>query len=176
MDFRKHILSRGLPKTGQTISFEAYDDGHYQSGWWVKRLNANNRTRYVLKDIGGDFIVLDRATGLMWAADGIQAGCNNGTAIDWSTALEYVDELVFAGFADWRMPNILELLSIVNYSIASPCITEPPFINTSSAAYWCSTTYYPDTLKGWCISFNTSVAAPFEKQNVLELRCVRLGV
>jgi len=176
MDFLKYIFSRGLPKTGQSIEYSVGDDGAFQAGWWVKRLLANNRTRFIAKTIDGDDIVFDRATGLMFAADGTGGGCNFGNGLTWENAVASPQVITFGGFIDWRLPNVLELLSIVNYGLMSPCISEPPFANTVDGNYWCSTTYLPDTLESFYVSFSSGVAWHVVKTTVNKVRYVRLGI
>jgi hypothetical protein len=51
----------------------------------------------------------------MWVADPESAGCNNGTGSNWSTALTFANGLTFAGFSDWRMPNVKEMISTVRF-------------------------------------------------------------
>lgn len=176
MDFIKHILSRGLPKTGQTTQYVAGDDGTYEAGWWVKRFNANNYTRFVTKTIGGDVIVFDRATGLHWAADGNAIINNSGAEIAWADAIAYPIGKTHAGFSDWRVPNLKELLSIGNYEKQTPAIDEPPFINTGSVVYWCSTTFKPATTLAWEIDFDAALVAWGDKALTERIRCVRGGI
>jgi len=173
----QNIITRQLPKTGQVIEYQAGDDGTYEAGWWKGRLNANNRTRWIARTIGGDDIVLDRATGLMWAADGNAAGCNNGALITWANAIIYAEALNFAGFTDWRLPNITELISIIARDIRNPTIKEPPFVNTNMANdYWSATTYFTDTLKAWNVLFSNGDTVTVVKTNTAYLRCVRKGL
>ncbi len=54
--------------------------------------------------------ITDNATGLMWMQD------DNGAGILWSEALEYAESFEFAGFSDWRLPDVKELQSIVDYT------------------------------------------------------------
>lgn len=176
MFFRKFILSRGLLKTGQVIEYQAGDDGTYEAGWWKGRLNANNRTRFLTRTIGGDDIVLDRATGLMWAADGDEAGCNNGATITWANGITYANGLTFADFSDWRMPNIKELFSIVTFNIWTPAIDEPPFANTPDRKYWSSTTFIGDTTQVWLIDFTRGKVDYELKTEEGHIRCVRKGL
>ena len=56
----------------------------------------------------GDLIVKDTTSGLVWAADYI------GT-LHWLEAISYCNNLDYAGYTDWRLPNRNELLSLVNY-------------------------------------------------------------
>ncbi len=60
----------------------------------------------------GDNTVTDKATGLMWAKVDSQKG------MDWASALAYAEQSELAGYTDWRLPNVKELQSIVDYSRA----------------------------------------------------------
>jgi len=95
----------------------------------------------------GNQTISDTATGLTWTQN------DNGIGVIWDTALSYCEGLVLAGVDDWRLPNIKELQSIVDYS-RSPDITNSPAIDplfnltkiTNEAGqddygfYWSSTT------------------------------------
>lgn len=175
-EYKKKMIECGLPKTGQVTEYQAGDDGTYEAGWLKGRLNANNRTRFSAETRGGDDIVLDRATGLMWAADGNAVGCNNGAQITWGNAIIYANGLDFAGFTDWRIPNLKELLSICNYSLVLPSIDEPPFANTIFDNYWTSTTYFDDTLLAWSVLFTVGNGTALGKTDVNRIRCVRKGL
>lgn len=176
MEFFKHILSRGLPKTGQVTEFVAGDDATYQAGWWLKRLIATNRTRFVSKTIDGDVVVYDRATGLCWTADGNEAGGNSGAVIAWSDAIPYALALDFAGFTDWRIPNVKETISIANYGKRGPALDEPPFINTAIAYHWTSTTCFYATQNAFSFSGDGGAMGVGAKTDSRNIRCVRCGV
>ncbi|GAI83875.1 unnamed protein product [marine sediment metagenome] len=104
MDANQVILTRQLPKTGSLITTQSGEDGTYKAGWWKGRDYDTNKIRFISKTIGdnGDVITIDRATGLMWAADGNAAGCMNGDVDTWILAFHYLTTLDFAGFIDWR--------------------------------------------------------------------------
>jgi len=169
------ILSRHLPKTGQETAYHSGDDGYYELGWWRGRSVANNRTRFVAKTIGGDDVVIDLATGLMWAADGNAAGCNDGNSISFTDAFTYFINLDFAGFEYWRVPNIFELLSLVDFSEYDPAINTTFFPNTASMPYWSSTTYINDTDKGFFVYFLSGYSFQGTKIIVSNVRGVRDG-
>lgn len=175
-DAGQNIITRGLPKTGQITQYQAGDDGQYEAGWWKSRLNANNRERWIAKTIGGDDIVLDRATGLMWAADGNAAGCGDGLTNDWQWAILVAEGLIFAGFDDWRLPNMFELASILRLEGAAPLIEQPPFSNTFSGFYWNSTTDPADPTKAFSASFNTAWIVSSLKTVESYMRAVRGGL
>lgn len=56
-----------------------------------------------------DGTVTDEATGLMWQQ------ADDGSRRNWQDALSYAENSTFAGYSDWRLPNIKELQSIVEY-------------------------------------------------------------
>jgi len=176
LQHKQNIITRGLPKTGQATSYVAGDDGEYETGWWVGRLNANNRQRWIAKTIGGDDVVLDLATGLMWAADGNAAGCNFGATSIWTFAITYCNGLNFAGFTDWRLPNVKELQSIVDFSVNNPCIQEPPFANTVNDYYRTSTTQATSVANAYVVRFSNAITMSVGKLVAFYLRAVRKGI
>lgn len=166
-------LTRGLPKTTQIISYRIGDDGDYEAGWWLGLKAANNRQRFVGCICEGEWTVIDKATGLTWAANGSQAGCNNGNVIAWAEAIDYALALSFAGFNDWRLPNIKELQSIIDYSRSFPCIYPELSAAANSTAHWTSTTYKTTTTNAWLVYFDNGVCHVTLKLNARHIRCVR---
>ena len=98
-----------------------------------------------------DGTVSDRATGLMWSQT------DSGTGMNWEAALAWVQKrnaAKFLGHADWRLPNVKELQSLVDYSRSpdtshSPAI-DPVFSSTTFTNeahqvdwpfYWSGTTH-----------------------------------
>lgn len=170
------VLSRGLSKTGQQIQYVAGDDGTYEAGWWIGLLNVGNKVRFVPKTINGDAIVYDRATGLTWAADGDEAGCNNGEQSVWTAAITYANGLDFAGETDWRVPNYMELLSLLYCRGDAPLISGR-FPNTKNVMYWTSTTISVDDTMAYVIYFSSGNASGVSKTYPYAyLRCVRGGL
>lgn len=176
----KIIFSRLLPKTGQTIVYtpapDYGDDGYYQTGWWKGKKSTNNKTRFLNKTCSGDDIIIDNTTKLIWASDANAAGCNNGNQIAWLGAINYANNLNFAGFTDWRIPNFYELLSICDYFLLNPSIKQPPFANTKNGYYWTSTTNIGNSVKAWFISFADCWNSRLDKINTYYIRCVRKGI
>lgn len=84
----------------------------------------------VFKD-NRDSTITDSATGLTWMqvdSGKLKAGAAKDGKMDWSQALEFAENLEFAGHSDWRLPNAKELHSIVDYS-RCPDITNSPAID-----------------------------------------------
>ena len=86
-----------------------------EKGFFDKNLNEKGDFANDFVD-NGDGTITDRATGLMWEQETDDLWKN------WEGAFQYCEDLILAGHADWRMPEISELLSIVDYSRVDPAI------------------------------------------------------
>jgi hypothetical protein len=85
----------------------------------------------------GDGTISDRATGLMWMK------VDSGKGLEWRDALSYAENLEFAGHDDWKLPNVKELQSIVDYSGVYPAINQAFFdISDKDSYFWTSTSAY----------------------------------
>ena len=135
------LLSAGgiLPITYQTSSYREGDDGYYKIG--CNKGYTDNE----------DGTITDNCTGLIWVKDGTGAGCNNGGKLTVMNAVSFAADLTFAGYSDWRLPNLKELQSIVNYSKDAPTIDEK-FTNTFSDKYW-SSSFFADGSWYWRAHF-----------------------
>ena len=127
----------GLPDTGQTKTYgECFgQDGHYSTG-------CPSEGRYI---DNGDRTVTDTCTGLMW---------QQGTpefSLPWCDALVYCQDLQLAGHTDWRMPNVRELQSIVNYGRFDPA--SHPVFGAVPSLYWSSTSLDSRTDVQWSVDF-----------------------
>lgn len=176
MKTKQIILSRGLPKTGAADDAANYNDGYYQAGWWKGLTAAANRTRFIAITLDGDDVVIDRATGLMWAADGNEAGCNNGNMGFLQVHLPYANGLTFAGFSDWRVPNIFELFTLLLLSRVNPCIDTDYFTNTQVGNFWSSTYIAGDNNYCGKVDFTNGDMFPGAHTTNAYLRCVRGGL
>ncbi|GAI89506.1 unnamed protein product [marine sediment metagenome] len=176
MQFKKYIWSRGLPKTGQVVVAVGGDDATYQAGWWVKQAVANNRDRFVVNGEGDDTLIFDRATGLMWAGDGDGDGGNGGDAATWEVSLDAANACTLRGFSDWRIPNVKEIQTLLNYGKVAPPIEEPPFLNIGSLNYWSSTTVWAVTANAWYMSGLTGGIYHELKTESNYSLCVRSGI
>ena len=93
--------------------------------------------------VNADGTVLDKVTNLMWLHCSLgQSGnnCLTGTAteMNWKNALLAADGFSFAGFSDWRVPNIKELYTIVERRCYSPSVNTNIFPATTQQNYWTS--------------------------------------
>jgi hypothetical protein len=159
-----------VPKTGQTTSYQAGDDGALQKGDPVTPRFVDNTNN----------TIDDKATGLQWVKDhavlGTVGGKNFAAGMSWSNALLAVAALNaanYAGHNDWRLPNVKELMSIVEYGSVSPAINGTFFPNTVSDGYWTGTTYAGYTDGAWVVYFNDGVVSSDDKNVGYYVRPVR---
>jgi len=136
----------GVPKTGQTQSFLAGDDGNLQIGvsWPNPRFTDN---------VNGT--VTDNLTRLIWQKN---ANCFGGK--DWYQAIGDCNGLEDgscgltdgSNAGDWRLPNIKELVSLMHYGVFDPALPDTagtgqwseadPFTNLQVGYYYYSSTSY----------------------------------
>ncbi len=97
--------------------------------------------------INNDGTVTDSRTSLMWkrcsegqAWDGVQNTCTGSpTTMTWASALAAGVTSNYAGHTDWRLPNIKELTSIVEFCTDSPAINPVAFPGfPTRGGYWSS--------------------------------------
>jgi uncharacterized protein DUF1566 len=109
---------------------------------WPPAVNCPTDGRFI---DNGDGTITDTCTRLMWqreTADGNGDGQvvdDESDALYWRAALAYCENLVFADHDDWRLPDVLELKSIVDYGRLNPSID--PVFSSFSRGYWSSTSH-----------------------------------
>jgi hypothetical protein len=188
-----------FPASGQTTAYGSGSDGAVRAG--AELAYTDN----------GDGTVTDHNTGLMWEkkddSGGIHdqdntydwwGGVTSGFLMDGTMVTRFLSTLntppCFAGHCDWRIPNVRELQSIVDYEIPSPgpavnaafhnvagcprCadVTLASCSCTASSTYWSSTTYrdFPDF--AWLVDFYYGGVDFVGKSDDAYVRAVRGGL
>ncbi len=121
-------------------------------------------------------VVRDTCTNLMW-----QKVPPSGFR-SWSEALVFARDLPLAGFADWRVPNVHELLSIVHYGRSESAL-DPAFLFSPGddispqpgSQYWSSTSSNFDPRQAWVVNFAQGDHFFVEKTASQAVRAVRGG-
>lgn len=125
-------------------------------------------------------VVLDLATGLQWeqARPAVYAGCTGtvdgtvGARCTLAQAETYCDDLELGAHDDWRLPSLIELLSIVDESVLRPAI-DVSFPGTLPVPYWTSSPYLQTPSAVWVVNFETGNAGANFVTNGNPVRCVR---
>ena len=68
---------------------------------------------YNFKTIGGDKVVVDKATGLMWHQNGSDSSMRYKTVKKW---IRKLNKRGYAGYQDWRLPTVEEAASLLEPS------------------------------------------------------------
>jgi len=133
---------------GQIVECEGTgQDGELQRG------AAPPDPRFIAR---GDGTVTDELTGLTWVQDPNVFG-----EVTWEEALASSRTLAAGGYdlsddskkGDWRLPNIRELLSLVDYGQGDPILPSGhQFKNPPQGIYWTSTTLAPAPQLAWMIT------------------------
>ena len=93
--------------------------------------------------------------------------------------VEAVNAAGLCGASDWRLPQIDELYSLVDLSLADdPTLDTDFFPETKSERYWSGTSYRTVSHRSknaWVVSFDSSHISPLEKTGSLAIRLVREG-
>jgi hypothetical protein len=113
--------------------------------------------------------VEDQATGLVWERAS-QAGRS------WIDALQYCTSLAdmsYEGHADWRLPNIKELHTLVDDTRMFPAIDTGMFFGDANDCFWSSTPDVNNPLAAFLITFDDGFSEPKETLSTCSARCVR---
>lgn len=183
-----------FPASGQTQSYGTASDGHQPFGaplWFTDN---------------EDGTVTDNNTGLTWEKKDRSGGIHDvDRAYSWGlasapytmngTIISFLDQLntrpCFAGHCDWRIPNVKELQSIIDYDVFEPsvssafhsengCIdcrdaTAPHCTCTASTYYWSSTTVQNFPENAWIVTFYNGFVGHDAKNATFPVRAVRGG-
>ena len=128
-----------------------------------------------------DGTVTDTLTDLVWkkCAEGLSgADCSEGEPLEenWAEALLHLAEVNKkgdSGYKDWRMANIRELSTIVEYQCVYPAVNSEVFPNTPSIQIWTSSPYHFYTHYSWHVDFGEGRATYDERIRDKGLRLVR---
>ena len=112
-----------------TTSFVYSYDKTKSLGVFCVRGNESAAPLFEEKTLGGDKVVTDSATGFMWNKDYVFKG-------EWKQALNYCENLVYAGYSDWRLPNKNEILSLIDYGKYNPASDFPGIIGESTDSFY----------------------------------------
>ena len=163
-------------RSGQTESYNPGDDGDVEAGaeWPSPRFTDN-----------GDGTISDNLTGLVWLEDADSPTTAGVGLRTWEEALAFVDELnagshpgvVLGGNTDWRLPNLREIMSLMDFSghpIRLPA--GHPFANVSADRLWYwSSTPGSTNYHSWCVILNYGNVTQYLRTQGMNVWPVRAG-
>ncbi len=145
----QHVLA-----TGQTACFDALGRAIPCGG-----TGQDGAHRTGLRPEGARFspdgaVVVDRLTGLAWSRN-----ANPGDfPLTWEEALALVETMNRErahGHDDWRLPNRIELASLIDFGAARPALpADAPFEKLEQTWYWTSTTAAISPAHAWYVEMS----------------------
>ncbi len=116
----------------------------------------------------GNGTVTDHNTTLMWQQT------DDGTQRTWQDAIDYCTAFDDGTYDNWRLPEIFELRSIVDYGRSKPAIN--PVFSCQSSDYWSATPHAVASTVAWPIYFFNGSANLRSSTDTFYVRCVRAGL
>ncbi|MBS1516265.1 MAG: DUF1566 domain-containing protein [Bacteroidetes bacterium] len=115
----------------------------------------------------GNGTTTDLVTGLMWQQVPF------ADSLTWEQALTNSENLNFAGYSDWRLPNVKELQSINDETLINPSVNQTFFSGVSVKKYWSSTSLPNQTTKAWYLDTQFGITTYDFKTRAFYVICVR---
>jgi hypothetical protein len=174
-----------LMKTGQTTSYRTGDDGDLEAGRATDFLTlaSNNpfgSTARFTDELGGstytnniviDWSTYNGATVLGW--DRRKNGGGANVDVQWDAAIDAALIHSVATFTSgWRLPNILELISIRDYSTTWFWNSAPFNWGTANGIVWSATTNATNTTQAFAGQFNNATFSNTSKTAAFQPRWV----
>jgi len=112
-------------------------------------------------------VVIDNATKMMWQKS------DDNKKRSWRSSKKYCQKLKFAGFSDWRLPNIDELVSITDKNSVHPTIHS--VFESKQVYYWSSSSVVKpnEKVNAWGVLFKYGYNRWNDKNDKNFARCVR---
>ncbi len=121
-------------------------------------------------------VVVDQDNALMWQDDSINASLE----LNWEDSIAHCEASEYAGYEDWRLPNINELLYVLPNEVFThqTQLDFPPgefWDHTVDfrKVYWSSTTHSRSEAQAWGIESESFSSPMFDKNDGYHVRCVR---
>ena len=112
--------------------------------------------------------VQDATTKLEWQRR------DDGTKRSWKDSLSYCSRLSLGGLSGWHLPNISELLGIVQYdALHNGVAIDPAFQDPKGDLYWTSTQNEGAPTLTWSVTFNLGAVDGVTVTGLGYARCVR---
>ena len=144
----QNLLPFRIPDSGQTDSFTSTqgEDSDFI-------INPPSFTD------NADGTITDNITGLMWQK-------TDGGEMTFENATTYCNNLVLAGYSDWRLPTGIELYSINNLGHLNPALNTVYFTLTQAEYWWTSEVRVDDASKIWLVNAGGGIGAHAKTETV----------
>lgn len=158
----------GAPAPGNDDSWVMPDENW--ATWPMPNAMSSGLPNPATYDVTLAGIVSDRVTGLMWQAEPLTAG------LPWMETKVGCEMLMLGGYDDWRLPNRIELVSLMSFEAGSMTDSRAfPFQSPPERSYWSASAYAGDpSMQVWLVSgFSMATGYATTAGGEHSARCVR---
>lgn len=184
------MVNSGDVLAGSGVDYHLHDKD--ASGWegcytrCVRPGPTPTHARFLAAGTDAEPVVADVVTQRSWQGCSVgQQGpdCDGpATMLPWAEALSACEGLEWAGYSDWRLPNVTELRNVVDLSFTRPAIDPEWFPNTPyyvggddrEGQYWSSTARWYNAFALY-VSFHDGGNHFYVQDEARHVRCVRGG-
>jgi hypothetical protein len=151
------MLNSGDISAGSGLEYHVHDQD--AEGWdgcstrCIRGGGEMQHQRFIPTGTEGEPVLIDTWGERIWqgcSAGQSGDGCDGeATMMDWKSSLSYCQDLEWGGSEGWRLPDVKELMSIVDFRVQQPAIDGDLFPNTphygmdftndDAGRYWSST-------------------------------------
>lgn len=103
--------NRCSDNSGQ-IDCPAEGEDFFGQDWQYARLGFCAPRSFRAETVSGDEIIIDDRLGLEWQRLHYPTSPTDIDRVDWYYAVDYCNDLVYAGHNDWRLPSVKEIFSL----------------------------------------------------------------
>jgi len=93
--------------------------------------------------------------------------------VDYKEAFNYCKNIKTGTFQDWRLPTLIELLTLVDYTKAHPAIKKEITLLNQKKMYWSNTRYVDESNAFWGVRFKDGSTKNSSSNYDRFVRCVR---
>ena len=162
-----------LRSSAQILSENDVKDMLWRKGFFNSRWNrlGDFPNDFESREIAGDRVVLDHATGLMWHQSGPEEHIRYDNVGEW---VERLNIRGYAGYSDWRLPTLEEAASLLESREMNEDLYIDPKFSAKQSFIWTS-----DMISGkglaWIVNFREGDLGGYDLIAVGSIRPVRSG-
>ena len=163
---------------------------HISDASSIKLVSGTNKVAPITcsKDNASEYLtantltIIDKRTGLEWQRCSAEASdpnacvpINEQTPKTWINALTFAQNSSYAGFTDWRLPNLNEFETLISRDCNKPTIISAQYFDNTvtDLPYWTSTPNHFNRDFAWTVDFDQGSHNGFNKTNQHAVRMVR---
>lgn len=110
--------------------------------------------RYEIRNVAGLHLIVDRATGLVWARQGNPIRMNLKKSREW---IESLNRIAYGGNKNWRLPTIEEATALLKRKTADEKLFLDAIFGEGLAVIW--TGDWPSESETWVVDFQDGTAS-----------------